>query len=464
MSLMAVTLGPVFERFVQASPVAVMVRILMEHALGESALENLFNRTARQQYTRELLFSSCVDLMSMIVCNVHPTIHAAYQNVAESLPVSLTSVYNKLDAMEPTISAALVHHTASMFEPVIQSMGAEYPELLPGYRVKILDGNHLAATERRLAALRGSHAGPLPGQCVVVLDPALMLAIDVIPCEDGHAQERSLTEPILACVAPDDVWVGDRNFCTTNLLFGIAQRNAYYVIRQHGTCAPWQAIGKRRRKGRSDTGVVFEQDIVLTDAHGAQQQARRITVELDTPTRDKDTAIHIVTNLPKSTVHAKQIATVYRKRWTLETLFLELTTTLTCELNTMGYPKAALFGFCVALMAYNVVSVVKAALRAEHGSTVVDTEVSGFYLASEVRVDYHGMMIAVPAPKWKAFRKLSSTQVGTELRRIARGARLRVYKKHPRGPKKPVPKRTKYINKKHVSTAQLLAQTGQNAP
>ena len=42
------------------------------------------------------------------------------------------------------------------------------------------------------------------GKSRVVLDPALMLAIDVFPCEDGHTQERALLDPVLATVAAND--------------------------------------------------------------------------------------------------------------------------------------------------------------------------------------------------------------------------------------------------------------------
>jgi hypothetical protein len=461
---MPVSLGSVFERFVDESPVAVMARAIMERGIADSTLDALFNRTVKRQYTRELLFSSVVQLMTMVVCNVQPAIHAAYQKVAPTLSVSIASVYNKLNAIEPDVSAALVKHTGTVYRDVILSMGGQMPNPLPGYRVKIVDGNHLAATERRLDVLSQSYAGPLPGQCLIVLEPALMLATEAIPCEDGHAQERSLTEPLLACVEANDVWVADRNFCTTRILFGIAERQAYYVIRQHATTAPWQAVGRRRRHGRIETGVVYEQDIVLTRDNGEPQRARRITVELDKATRDGDREIHIVTNLPKAKVNAKQIADLYQGRWSLETLFQELTVTLRCEINTLGYPKAALFGFCIAIMAYNVVSVVKAALRAEHGQDKVEQEVSGYFLANEVRRTHDGMMIAVPPPEWEVFRTMSAREFGQELRRIARGADLRLYKKHPRGPKKPVPKRIRYRNKKHVSTSRLLAQAAGTAP
>ena len=81
-----------------------------------------------------------------------------------------------------------------------------------------MDGNAIAASEHRLKPLRNCNSAPLPGQSLVVLDPSLMLAIDVFPCEDGHAQERSLLDRVLTTIEEDDVWVADRNFCTMNLV------------------------------------------------------------------------------------------------------------------------------------------------------------------------------------------------------------------------------------------------------
>lgn len=52
------------------------------------------------------------------------------------------------------------------------------------------------------------------------------------------------------------------------------------------------------------------------------------------------------------------------------------------EINSLGYPKAALFGFCVALVAYNVLALVKAALRSAHREDKIANKVSGYYLAN----------------------------------------------------------------------------------
>ena len=219
-------LNDVFERFAQDSPVAVMVRGLLENTLAPRFLDELFESVSERQYTRTLLFSSVVDLMGLVVNRIRPAVNAAYHARVETIGVALKSVYNKLDNLEPVVSAAWSDTTARL-ERVVTTMGGTLPPLLPGYRVKILDGNHLASTQHRIKELRTIGAGALPGQSLVVLDPSLMLIIDVVLCEDGHAQERSLLDQILKTVAAKDVWIDDRNFCTTGFLFGIAPHRVF---------------------------------------------------------------------------------------------------------------------------------------------------------------------------------------------------------------------------------------------
>jgi IS4 transposase len=371
--------------------------------------------------------------------------------------VTVKAVYEKLDRIEPGLSEALVRTTARRLEPVIDAMGGARAPLLPGYRVKILDGNHLAATEHRIQELRTTRAGALPGQALVVLDPRTMLAADVVTCEDGHAQERSLLDRVLPLVEPADVWVDDRNFCTTGFLFGIAARGAFFVTRQHAATLHWEFAGRRRRRGRIETGAVSEQTIQAVNDAGEILILRRITVELDQPTRDGDRAIHIVTDLPRRDAPAQRIAELYRGRWTIETAFAELAATLNGEVETLGYPKAALFAFCVALVAYNVLSAVKAALRAVHGEQRVAEEVSAYYVAEEVQMTHRGMMIAIPEDEWVVFHDMAPRELGAVLVELAGLVRIEEYRKSPRGPKKPPPKKRSGAKIKHVATAKILA-------
>ncbi len=212
-----------------------MMRGTLLPLLSPDQLNELFEKTAQQQYTRELLFSEIVEVMMPVVAGMRPSVHASYQATKGQLAVSHTSVYNKIDGIEPGVSAALVRYSARELAPIVEQWGGKKPDLVPGYRVKMFDGNALVGTEHRLEVLRNTSGGALPGKSLVVLDPAQMLAIDLFPCEDGHAQERSLLSEVLTTVAPNDVWIADRNMCVLAFLLGIAQRQAAFVIREHAS-------------------------------------------------------------------------------------------------------------------------------------------------------------------------------------------------------------------------------------
>jgi IS4 transposase len=348
----------------------------------------------------------------------------------------------------------MVRHTAARLQPVVALLGGTLPEIIPGYRMRVLDGNHLAATEHRLKETRNDSAAPLPGQSLVVYEPAVQMATDVILCEDGHAQERSLLDQVLNKIRQRDVWMADRNFCVKWFLLAIARRLAFFIIREHEQLN-YCIAGKLRRRGRIETGRVLEQPICLEDEEGKPVWLRRVVVQLDEPTRDGDQELALITNLPDE-VTAQAVADAYRKRWTIETGFAELTETLACEIDTLCYPKAALFVFCVALAAYNVQSAIKGVMRAVHGSEKIDEDFSSHFMAREItRVD-GGMMIAYPPEEWRVFKEMSTEEFAEFLRRVAQQVNLKRYPKSHRGPKKPPMKRRHSKNRPHVSTARLL--------
>ena len=210
--------------------------------------------------------------------------------------------------------------------------------------------------------------------------------------------------------------------------------------------------------GKSDNGTAFEQNILLSANDGELLKARRVKICLEQPNRDGDREIFIFTNLPSEVAGALLIAQLYRKRWKLETLFQVLTENLCCEINTLGYPKAALFTFCIALVAYNLLSAVKAALRSVHGTDKIETEVSSYYLADEIKGTYRGMMIAIPPEEWRVFQNMTFTELSQILKCVACHVKLRAFRRHPRGLKKPQPKLTYLKNRPHVSTAKILNQ------
>jgi hypothetical protein len=450
-------LSPVFKPFVEQSPISVMARGMMERVLNPDQLNEWFDTTANEQYTKDLLFASLFDIMSQVVQGSRRSVHAAYQASREDICVSITSVYNKLNGIETDTSAELVRYAARQVEPIIRKLGGTNPDPLPGLRVKLLDGNCIEKSHHRIKELRSLSAGPLPGKSLVVYDPVNRLPIDVFPCEDGHSQERALLKQVLSTIKPEDAWIADRNFCTLDFTCSIASKHAYFVIREHKKY-PFQLLGKEKYIGKTETGRVYEQGILVVNDAGQEHTFRRIRVRLKKKTRDGDSDIFIICNLSKAKANAKKIAELYRGRWTIETAFQHLAEFFNSEINALGYPRAALFGFCVALVSYIILSVIKASLGSVHGTKVVENEISGYYLADEISATYRGMLIAISEDKWIIFQTMTPDKLASVLKKLAANVKLSQFRKHPRGPKKPQPKRKGSKKSPHVSTAQILAK------
>lgn len=60
--------SPILDRFAIDSPVSVMARAAIERVLNPRQLDEWFDSTAKEQYTKELLFSSVFDIMSQVIC------------------------------------------------------------------------------------------------------------------------------------------------------------------------------------------------------------------------------------------------------------------------------------------------------------------------------------------------------------------------------------------------------------
>jgi hypothetical protein len=447
------------EKFIERSPVSVMVRGTLERVFDPEKWERVCADHAVLQYTRELTLAQCVGLMSEVVFRIAPSVGAWYKAHREELAVTRQAGYDQLKRVELPSAAGLGEYAGRARGASLRQMPAPPPPLLPGYRVRGLDGNHWAGTEPRLWELRRYRAAALPGHALVFYDPQWEVATDGIPWEDAYAPERALLPEVGPLGAARDGIVADRNFCTTGFLFGLERRGAFFVIRQHGSHVGGQWRGKRRAVGPDARGqALYEQALGLSEADtGATLGVRRMMVELHTPTRQGQTELHILTHLPSADASAPQISALYAARWTSETAFEHLTVELAGEVDTWGYPKAARFGFCVALVADNVVAVVKGALRAAHGAAYVDEQLSMYYLTLEVAQVATGMAIALGPEPGDIFQQLSTAEFAATLVAIATHLAAEKYTKPKRGPKKQPPKRLRGKQQSHLSTARILA-------
>ena len=285
---------------------------------------------------------------------------------------------------------------------------------------------------------------------IVVQDYATGLLTDMVASEDAYANERSLLGRLLERIGAGQVVVADRNFCVSSFMDGLATRGAYFIIRHHAGTASLP-LADPVFIGRSPTGEVYEQMVRVGNA-----TCRSILILLDTPTRNGQTELRLLTNLPADRAGALEVAEAYRTRWKLEATFLEVTRTVDCELRSLGYPRAAIPTFSLALCACNGLRVVAQAVEAAPGDEHPGEEMSSYYAVEELIGASDALDLLMPPTVWESIRTRTAAEFAAWLLALAEIADWKKYRKTSRGPKKPVRKVKGGRKSPHRSTFRVL--------
>lgn len=448
-----------WEAALLVSPLTVLVRGVLEWALPATSLTALFEEHAPQQQTRKLTIDALVGLFLQVVAGSRRSVFAAFQadqaNDTPTIPTTVQALYAKAGRTEPAFAAALVRHTAERLRLLLDQAPVDGRPDCPGFEVRVWDGTDLGGTEHRLKVLRRTKAAGLPGRLVVEYDLARGLCVDAVASEDAYASEMKLVQRLVELAQPGRLYLADRNFCTWEIMSGLAERRARFLIREHQKLRQ-EAAGRAKRVGRVETGEVWEQKLRVEDRHtGRRLNVRRVIVKLDEPTREGETEIRLLTNLPRR-LKAPLVARLYRKRWTLESHFDLVKNQLHGEVESLGQPRAALLMMCLALTASNALAVVRRSLRVVKGVELED--LSGYYLADEVAGNYRSVDRLVRETSWQALGKLEAGPCWNWCCAVAEQIRPAAFQKHPRGPKKPPPQRTSGRGHAHHSTHRLLVK------
>jgi IS4 transposase len=298
----------------------------------------------------------------------------------------------------------------------------------------------------------------------VVYDPDQALVCDIVACEDAHESERVGVQPLIESAQAGQVWIADRHFCTRTILAGLSNARAGFVVHEHTGHPRLAGQGHWGQAVRIDTGLVREQTIDV-DVEGQLTTWRRIEIELDTPTEAGEAVIRLWSNMP-TTIEAVTIAALYRKRWRIEGMFQRFESVLHSEISSLGHPRAALLGFAVAVLAYNVVALLQRAVEKAHRQAHPQLEVSSYHLAQHVKTGYEGLLIALPSEHWPSIKDDLPQTLAQRLLRLARRVLPRQVATSKRGPKIDKPKG--YVDgataRSHVSTARVLAKARANRP
>lgn len=352
-------------------PLADAVWRLLHFSLADSWLDDLWQRRRGRCYEQVVKFSTMARLVGDALTQHSGSGRQAFERGKESstLPVSITSAYEKLGHLPLPLSEALLEEGTRRLQEILPVKPAVEPFPLAacwkGYEVFGADGKAIKHVKRLLKPLRGLQAGILGARASVALNMRTGMAVSMAGHLDGEAGEGSLTErllPSMAAAAGDKPWVVvlDRLYCNLNFPRLVLAAGGHFVIRY---CSKTHFIADPARpaqesRGRRGQPIVQEWGQLGRSAGPQRLYVRRITLHLS-----DGREISVITDLLDEAIYpAEDLLATYRKRWGLERVFHQITDVFSLRNLIGSLPPAMLFQLSFCLLLYNALQVLRAHL------------------------------------------------------------------------------------------------------
>jgi hypothetical protein len=356
-------------------PLADAVWRLLHFTMADAWLEDLWRRNRGPCYERQLKFSTLAHLIADALIEHGGSGNQAFERAQEAttLPVSITSAYDKLGNLPVPLSEALLAEGTQRMDAALPEAPAvdPLPDCWAGHELFGGDGKAIKHVKRLLKPLRGLQAGILGARASVGLNLRTGTAVALVGHLDGEAGEAALTEVLMpklaAATGPGRPWVVvlDRLYCNLSFPQEVRKAGGHFVIRYctNTTFVPDPAEPAQESRDAAGQRVVQEWGWLGKVEKADRQYVRRITKDLP-----DGKEIGVVTDLLDARKYpAEAMLSTYRNRWGIETVFHQITDVFSLKHLIGTMPKAVLFQLSFCLLLYNALQVVRAHLASHRG-------------------------------------------------------------------------------------------------
>ena len=338
---------------------------LLEYATNDDFLNGVFERHRGRSYEDTITFPLLVHLVADALLGHHGSAHQTFRHAQEneSLGATVQAVYRKLGRAPIPLSLGLFTEAAARLRAVGSSARVNpLPESLAAFWVLGFDGKKLKYVAKRLQPLRGLKGNIFGGKLLVVQDLATQQAVAVQAVADGEAADNPLVPQAVARVRamPESrprLWVGDRAFCDFKLLGLLSADADHFVVRYNSSCGFHPDPNVLARTGKDDENRPYREEWGWL---GKPNNRHRVRVRKITVNRAQDEPFVIVTSLEDADRYpARDLLTLYRSRWGIETMFQRVVQTFNLRHLIGGSPEATVFQAMLCLLLYNITVIIR---------------------------------------------------------------------------------------------------------
>ena len=349
-------------------PLAEGVLRLLQHALPDADLQRLYDDHRGQSYQDVLRFDTFFHLIRDALLHRGDSAHQHFRKARRDgvLPVTIEAVYGKLRRVPPGVSQALLAEGTRRLAAVSSGAVDPLPPSVAGMEVLAFDGKQIKHVPKRLKALRNLWGKLSGGKLLVVQDVATRMAVAFAADADGLVADNTLVEGAVAQVRqrPSDrprLWVGDRLFGNLVETTRFHAAGEFYLLRYHSKTSFAPDSSREMRKGVTADGLAWHEEWGWYGraSDGRRQYVRRIHLATGKTTpKGKPDHFSVVTNLLDADAYpAADLLATYRRRWSIESLFQEVTDVFHLKDLIGTTPQAMIFQASLVLLLSNALRV-----------------------------------------------------------------------------------------------------------
>jgi hypothetical protein len=346
-------------------PLADAALQLLQFATNPEFLDQVFQRHRGRSYERDISFPLLVRLITEALLGHRGSAHQTFQHAREdeTLSATIDAAYKKLSRVPIALSLGFFSDVAERLRSVVSASVVDpLPTTLADFWVLGFDGKKIKYVAKRLKPLRGLNGNIFGGKLLVVQDLATGHAVAVQAVADGEAADNPLAPEAIERVRNSEdsrarLWVSDRAFCAYELLHLLATAPDHFVVRYKMNCKFYVDSREKTQTGIDDEGRSYRDEIGWL---GGPKDPHRIAVRKITAERGKDQPFSIVTSLhDRERYSAKELLTLYRRRWGIETMFQQVVQTFELRHLIGSTPEATVFQAMLCMLLYNITLMIR---------------------------------------------------------------------------------------------------------
>jgi hypothetical protein len=401
-----------FREVLQRLPLAGAVLHLLGYVLHQGFLSACFQTHRGQCYEDTLSFPRLVEITTDALLQHGGSARAALLQAEknDTLPTCKEAFYGKLRRLPLALSVAFMTGASQRLNDLLPLQDNPLPASLRAYQVRIIDGKKTKHIAKMLKETRNQPGQLYGAKLLAAYDPATRLIQTLTAHLDGEKNDAPLVPDLLARLRTQTrqpmIFVADAQFCDLVQISQYCQAGDHFTLRYHPKLHFHLDANQPRREFTDAKGrqLIEEYGWLGSPKDPRRRFVRRVSWKRNSVTHKDMIVVTDLTNRQDNQavgapepIGAADLIDLYLIRWSIETVFQDVTVVFNLRKLIGSTPEATAFQAALCMVVYNAIQVVKSYIASGQPQPMAVNDISNEMVFKSIERQLIALTEVVPA-------------------------------------------------------------------